>query len=134
MQVDRRVEVHAAARFEHAFGLSIGLVFQNAALFDSLSVVENVGFQLYEHTKMEPERVFELVRQNLAKVGLHNVEDLFPSQLSGGMKKRVALARAIGQRDEVLLAGVRGEAQAELRELDGHLAVQARALDLVQHL
>jgi ABC-type transporter Mla maintaining outer membrane lipid asymmetry ATPase subunit MlaF len=80
---------------EHAFRLSIGLVFQNAALFDSLSVLHNVGFQLYEHSRIDPDRIRSLVVGNLAKVGLFNVEDLFPSQLSGGMRKRVALARAI---------------------------------------
>jgi ABC-type transporter Mla maintaining outer membrane lipid asymmetry ATPase subunit MlaF len=80
---------------EHAFGLNIGLVFQNAALFDSLTVLENVGFQLYEHTHMDENEVRDLVVENLAKVGLHDVHRLYPSQLSGGMKKRVALARAI---------------------------------------
>lgn len=80
---------------EDAFGLSIGLVFQNAALFDSLSVLENVGFQLYEHSSMSEDAIKELVVENLAKVGLQDVHHLSPSQLSGGMKKRVALARAI---------------------------------------
>jgi ABC-type transporter Mla maintaining outer membrane lipid asymmetry ATPase subunit MlaF len=80
---------------EHVFGISLGLVFQHAALFDSLSVLENVGFQLFEHSKMEYDKIREIVINNLAKVGLHGVEDLSPSQLSGGMKKRVALARAI---------------------------------------
>ena len=77
------------------FGLTIGLVFQNAALFDSLTVGENVGFQLYEHSALDPAVVSDLVTANLNKVGLYNVEALYPSQLSGGMKKRVALARAI---------------------------------------
>lgn len=80
---------------ESAFGLSTGLVFQNAALFDSLTVLENVGFQLMEHTSMPEEDIRKLVISNLNKVGLFEAEDLFPSQLSGGMKKRVALARAI---------------------------------------
>lgn len=80
---------------ESQFGLSIGLVFQNAALFDSLTVGENVGFQLYEHTSLPDEEVEKIVIRNLSSVGLNRVEKLFPSQLSGGMKKRVALARAI---------------------------------------
>jgi ABC-type transporter Mla maintaining outer membrane lipid asymmetry ATPase subunit MlaF len=80
---------------ENTFGISLGLVFQQAALFDSLSVLENVGFQLFEHSKMEYEKIKNIVVTNLAEVGLHGVEDLHPSQLSGGMKKRVALARAI---------------------------------------
>ena len=80
---------------EHAFGLSLGLVFQNAALFDSLTVMENVGFQLLEHSSMSEAEIERVVTANLGKVGLYNVGHLSPSQLSGGMKKRVALARAI---------------------------------------
>lgn len=76
-------------------GLRIGLVFQSAALFDSLTVRENVGFMLYEHSKLSDEKIAELVRESLAAVGLKDVEERLPSELSGGMKKRVALARAI---------------------------------------
>lgn len=80
---------------EDSSGLRIGLVFQSAALFDSLTVRENVGFMLYEHSKLSDEEIAELVRESLAAVGLKNVEERLPSELSGGMKKRVALARAI---------------------------------------
>lgn len=80
---------------EGMLGLRIGLVFQSAALFDSLSVRENVGFMLYEHSSLSEGRILELVTESLAAVGLKGVEDRFPSELSGGMKKRVALARAI---------------------------------------
>lgn len=76
-------------------GLRIGLVFQSAALFDSLTVRENVGFMLYEHSSLSDDRIAELVRESLAAVGLKGVEERLPSELSGGMKKRVALARAI---------------------------------------
>ncbi|KAL2330199.1 hypothetical protein Fmac_017780 [Flemingia macrophylla] len=76
-------------------GLRIGLVFQSAALFDSLTVRENVGFLLYEHSTMSEDQISELVKENLAAVGLKGVEDRLPSELSGGMKKRVALARSI---------------------------------------
>ncbi|KAK6232476.1 ABC transporter-like [Theobroma cacao] len=76
-------------------GLRIGLVFQSAALFDSLTVRENVGFLLYEHSGMPDEQISKLVTENLAAVGLKGVEDRLPSELSGGMKKRVALARSI---------------------------------------
>ncbi|QCE12494.1 protein TRIGALACTOSYLDIACYLGLYCEROL 3, chloroplastic [Vigna unguiculata] len=76
-------------------GLRIGLVFQSAALFDSLSVRENVGFLLYEHSSMSEDQISELVKETLAAVGLKGVEDRLPSELSGGMKKRVALARSI---------------------------------------
>ena len=80
---------------EDSFGLQLGLVFQNTALFDSLTVMENVGFQLFEHSDVPYDDVCAVVTENLAKVGLRDVGDLYPSQLSGGMKKRVALARAI---------------------------------------
>lgn len=80
--------------------LKVGLVFQSGALFDSLTVGQNVGFLLYEHTKMPEPRIKELVADCLSKVGLSGVEDLYPAELSGGMKKRVALARAIIQDDE----------------------------------
>lgn len=77
--------------------LKIGLVFQSGALFDSLSVKENVGFVLYEHTTLPDEEIDRSIADALAKVGLSGVENLYPSELSGGMKKRVALARAIVQ-------------------------------------
>ncbi|ESW11735.1 hypothetical protein PHAVU_008G055500 [Phaseolus vulgaris] len=76
-------------------GLRIGLVFQSAALFDSMSVRENVGFLLDEHSSMSKDQISELVKETLAAVGLKGVEDRLPSELSGGMKKRVALARSI---------------------------------------
>ncbi|CAJ2645548.1 protein TRIGALACTOSYLDIACYLGLYCEROL 3, chloroplastic [Trifolium pratense] len=76
-------------------GLRIGLVFQSAALFDSLTVRENVGFLLYEHSRMPEEQISELIKETLAAVGLKGVEERLPSELSGGMKKRVALARSI---------------------------------------
>lgn len=81
-------------------GLQIGMVFQSGALFDSLTVGENVGFLLYEHSDLSPSRIQELVARSLAAVGLSGVESLMPSELSGGMKKRVALARAIIRDDE----------------------------------
>ncbi|KAJ8755207.1 hypothetical protein K2173_019005 [Erythroxylum novogranatense] len=80
---------------EELSGLRIGLVFQSAALFDSLTVRENVGFLLYENSNMPEEQISELVKETLAAVGLKGVEDRLPSELSGGMKKRVALARSI---------------------------------------
>ncbi|PON37904.1 Phosphonate C-P lyase system [Trema orientale] len=76
-------------------GLRIGLVFQSAALFDSLTVRENVGFLLYENSSMSEDQISKLVTESLAAVGLKGVEDRLPSELSGGMKKRVALARSI---------------------------------------
>lgn len=72
-----------------------GMVFQGAALFDSMTVYENVSFPLREHSKMPDEQIREIVRTKLGIVGLKGVEGKFPSDLSGGMRKRVGLARAI---------------------------------------
>ena len=71
------------------------LVFQQTALFDSLTVGENVGFYLYEQTNLKKARIRELVEKSLEMVGLQGISDLYPSELSGGMRKRVAFARAI---------------------------------------
>jgi phospholipid/cholesterol/gamma-HCH transport system ATP-binding protein len=73
----------------------ISLVFQQAALFDSLTVGENVGFLLYQHSKLSRRRIQELVDISLERVGLPGISDLLPAQLSGGMRKRVSFARAI---------------------------------------
>ncbi|XP_042458987.1 protein TRIGALACTOSYLDIACYLGLYCEROL 3, chloroplastic-like [Zingiber officinale] len=86
---------HGLVSDEEISGLRIGLVFQSAALFDSLTVRENVGFLLYENSRMPVDHISNLVTKTLAAVGLKGVEDRMPSELSGGMKKRVALARSI---------------------------------------
>ncbi len=75
--------------------IGIGMVFQQAALFDSLTVNENVGFLLYEHSKLPRRRIQELVNQKLEMVGLKGIGDRYPAELSGGMRKRVSFARAI---------------------------------------
>jgi ABC-type transporter Mla maintaining outer membrane lipid asymmetry ATPase subunit MlaF len=89
--------------------LHVGMVFQSAALFDSLTVGENVGFKLYEHSDLEPEEIRRLVKKSLAAVGLQGSEDKYPAQLSGGMKKRAALARAIIKDDH--LSGINDGAE-----------------------
>jgi phospholipid/cholesterol/gamma-HCH transport system ATP-binding protein len=80
---------------EGGYGVNIGMVFQNAALFDSLTVAENVGFSLFEHSRLSRREIYRLVEHKLALVGLENISDRYPSQLSGGMRKRVSFARAI---------------------------------------
>lgn len=76
--------------------ISIGMVFQQAALFDSLTVDENVGFLLYQHSRLDRSRIRQLVEEKLGMVGLATeVADQLPSQLSGGMRKRVSFARAV---------------------------------------
>ena len=76
--------------------LTISMVFQQAALFDSLSVRENVGFSLYQHSDLHHKRIKEIVDESLEMVGLpKDVGDLYPAELSGGMRKRVSFARAV---------------------------------------
>jgi phospholipid/cholesterol/gamma-HCH transport system ATP-binding protein len=75
--------------------LRVSLVFQQAALFDSLNVEENVGFFLYQHSNLPCEKIRQLVEDKLEMVGLPGIGDRFPSELSGGMRKRVSFARAV---------------------------------------
>ena len=83
--------------------LKMGMVFQSGALFDSLTVGDNVGFALIEHKHLPKEEIAKRVRESLAMVGLAGIENLMPAELSGGMKKRVALARAICIKPEIIL-------------------------------
>ena len=85
------------------FRTQLGMLFQGAALFDSLSVRENVGFSLYEHTSLSHEEIDKRVKEKLRMVGLSGVEDVMPADLSGGMKKRVGLARAICTEPHIVL-------------------------------
>ncbi len=75
--------------------LKIGFLFQGSALYDSLTIGENVAFVLEHHSSLAEERIREVVGQKLKLVGLEGVEDKMPAELSGGMQKRAALARAI---------------------------------------
>jgi len=80
-----------------------GMLFQNAALFDSMTVFENVAFPLREHLKLSESEIEKIVVQKLRLVGLQNIENKMPAELSGGMKKRVGLARAIALEPEIIL-------------------------------
>lgn len=75
--------------------VTIGMVFQQAALFDSLTVEENIGFLLYQHSKLPHQKIRKLVEEKLEMVGLPQIGDRYPAELSGGMRKRVSFARAI---------------------------------------
>ena len=80
----------------------IGMCFQSAALFDSMTVGDNVSLPLREHTKLDKSVIDIVVKMKLEMVGLRGFEDLMPSQLSGGMRKRVGLARAIVMDPEII--------------------------------
>jgi len=92
-------------REEELFSLrqKIGMVFQESALFDSLTVRENVAFRLLEEGNVSEEEVEKPVREALSFVELEDTVDKFPSELSGGMRRRVAIARAIITHPEILL-------------------------------
>ncbi|RKZ18764.1 ABC transporter ATP-binding protein [bacterium] len=98
------IEVHRVSRRE-VFDLRrrFGMVFQGAALFDSLTVKENVAIGLREHLKLSEEEIDRIVKEKLELVGLRNVEHLKPAELSGGMKKRVGIARALAMDPEYIL-------------------------------
>lgn len=80
-----------------------GMLFQNAALFDDMTVFENVAFPLREHTRMSEKEIEEAVKHSLSILGMTSGYDKFPNELSGGMRKRVGLARAIIREPSILL-------------------------------
>lgn len=81
----------------------IGMLFQGAALFDSLTVEENIAYPLRENANFSEAEIKEIVAKNLEMIGLPDIEDKMPSDLSGGMKKRVGLARAMAMNPKILL-------------------------------
>ena len=82
---------------------AMGISFQSAAMFNSMTVGDNVALPLREHTKLAEPTIRLMTRMKLSQVGLDEVEDLFPSQLSGGMRKRASVARALAMDPEILL-------------------------------
>ncbi|MGK5083063.1 ATP-binding cassette domain-containing protein [Bdellovibrionota bacterium FG-1] len=90
-------------RARSAFRKIFGMLFQNSALFDDMTIYENVAFPLREHTTLTEEEILEKVTKNLTILGMPRGYDKFPNELSGGMKKRVGLARAIIREPSVLL-------------------------------
>ena len=82
---------------------NFGMLFQAAALFDSMTVGDNVGFPLREHTRFKEHEIREIVKHKLRQVGLKDVAHKMPSELSGGMQKRVGLARAMALDPKIIL-------------------------------
>ncbi|RPI01663.1 MAG: ABC transporter ATP-binding protein [Calditrichaeota bacterium] len=95
--------VTASEEEQNALLRKMGLLFQNGALFNSMTVGENVALPLMEHTPQESSTIRIMTRLKLGLVGLSGFENFMPSQLSGGMKKRAALARAITMDPDILL-------------------------------
>ncbi len=93
----------ADSRWLREMRYRVGVLFQSAALFDSMSVAENVGLGLKESREYSPKQIAEKVAEKLDLVGLGSATNKYPSELSGGMRKRVGLARAIATDPEVLL-------------------------------
>lgn len=87
----------------HAVRKNIGMLFQGAALFDSLSVFDNIAYPLREYGAVSEEEMPDVIADRLELVGLPGIEDKFPSQLSGGQKKRVGLARAMASSPKIIL-------------------------------
>jgi phospholipid/cholesterol/gamma-HCH transport system ATP-binding protein len=99
---DQRIDSMEERELE-SIRIHFGVLFQGGALFDSMTVADNIAFALREHTRQSESAIRDIVARKLAMVGLDGTQDKMPAELSGGMRKRVALARAIALDPEVVL-------------------------------
>ncbi len=98
------IEVGKLSHYElTTFRKRFGMCFQDAALFDYMTVAENISFPVREHTKKSEAEIADIVAEKLSLVGMPGIENKFPSELSGGMRKRVGFARAIVMDPEILV-------------------------------
>ncbi len=116
----------------------IAYVFQGGALFDSMSVQDNLAYPLVEHTKLSDEEILAKIRDMLALIGMSGSENLLPASLSGGMQKRVGLARAIILEPEIILydeptAGLDPQNTKNLIEIMSKLRDMGRSGIFVTH-
>ena len=117
---------------------ALAVVFQGGALFDSLTVGENVGYRLFEAGKSSPAAIERIVREKLAEVGLEEAIDLYPAQLSGGMRKRAAIARALAADPRLILfdeptAGLDPVASCRVNELIVRCQEEGKGTVVVTH-
>ena len=122
IEVQGRDMTHLAMDQLHEVREKMGFLFQYAALFDSLTVHQNVAFPLLRHTELAGNKLSERVRDLLARVGIEDAAEKLPGQISGGMKKRVGLARALALNPEIMLfdeptAGLDPITAGEINEL-----------------
>ena len=115
---------------------AFGFVFQTSALFDSLSVYENVAFGLRQQNELTEDRISKIVKERLEMVDLSGTEKLMPSELSGGMQKRVSLARAIATDPKIILydeptTGLDPITSTVIEDLINKLAVRFKATSII---
>lgn len=101
--IDKQCMSKANKSTRHALRKNMGMLFQAGALFDSMTIKENIAFSLRQHQQLSEKEITERVKQALDMVDLHGVMNKMPSDLSGGMKKRAALARVIVYRPHIVL-------------------------------